>query len=266
MADRKISELTALSSANLQDIDLLPIVDFDTTNSDSSPANASKQTKSITIGDLKTSIFSSPTFTGNPTSSTAPTNANHLTNKTYVDTEISTVIGTAGDALNTLGELSDALNDDENFASTIATSLGEKAPLANPSFTGNVGIGTSTPDSLLHLDGGSNNVEMILETHNNGVGRISFGDDSDNDIGQIAYTHANNALTIKTNATDAITIDSSQNTTFTGKVESTSSVARPIQNNEGNDTPIRAIERLTQAQYDALTGDEPRANTLYIIV
>ena len=62
MAYRKISELTALSSANLQDADLLPIVDFDITNSDSSPANTSKQTKSITIGDLKTSIFTNPTF------------------------------------------------------------------------------------------------------------------------------------------------------------------------------------------------------------
>ena len=62
MADKKISELTALSSANLQDADLLPIVDFDITNSDSSPANTSKQTKSITIGDLKTSIFTNSTF------------------------------------------------------------------------------------------------------------------------------------------------------------------------------------------------------------
>ena len=67
MADKKISELTALSSANLQDADLLPIVDFDITNTDNSPTNAIKQTKSITIGDLKTSIFSSPTFTGTVT-------------------------------------------------------------------------------------------------------------------------------------------------------------------------------------------------------
>lgn len=56
--------------------------------------------------------------------------------ETYVGTQISTLIGTAGTALNTLGELSDALNDDANFASTVTTSIGLKAPIASPSFTG----------------------------------------------------------------------------------------------------------------------------------
>ena len=44
MADRKISELTALSSANLQDVDLLPIVDFDTNNDGDT---TDKETKSV---------------------------------------------------------------------------------------------------------------------------------------------------------------------------------------------------------------------------
>lgn len=51
--------------------------------------------------------------------------------KSEVDAKVSTAItdlvGTAGAALNTLGELSDALNDDANFASTVTTALSTKA-------------------------------------------------------------------------------------------------------------------------------------------
>jgi len=39
-------------------------------------------------------------------------------------------------ALNTLDELAAALGDDANFASTVTTSLGLKAPIASPTFTG----------------------------------------------------------------------------------------------------------------------------------
>jgi hypothetical protein len=44
-----------------------------------------------------------------------------------VATAISDLVGTAGSALNTLGELSDALADDANYAATITTALGTKA-------------------------------------------------------------------------------------------------------------------------------------------
>ena len=46
--------------------------------------------------------------------------------KTYVDNKISEVIGGAPELLNTLDELSEALNDDENFATTVANQIAEK--------------------------------------------------------------------------------------------------------------------------------------------
>lgn len=61
--------------------------------------------------------------------------------ETYVGTQITTLIGTAGAALNTLGELSDALNDDANFASTVTTALGLKAPSSGATLSNVVGIG-----------------------------------------------------------------------------------------------------------------------------
>ena len=54
----------------------------------------------------------------------------------YVDTAVANLVDSAPESLNTLNELSAALNDDANFATTITTSIGLKAPLASPTFTG----------------------------------------------------------------------------------------------------------------------------------
>lgn len=74
-----------------------------------------------------------------------------------VDARIAAVIGTAPAALDTLGELSDALADDANFAASVTASMATKAPLNSPGFTGtptgitkaHVGLGSvdNTPDT-----------------------------------------------------------------------------------------------------------------------
>ena len=81
--------------------------------------------------------LASPSLTGVPLAPTAAagTNNTQIATTAYTDAAITAVIGTAGAALNTLGELSDALNDDASFATSIATSLSFKAPLQSPTFT-----------------------------------------------------------------------------------------------------------------------------------
>ena len=59
-----------------------------------------------------------------------------LANKSYVDTQVTALVDSAPSTLNTLNELAAALNDDANFATTVTTSLGLKAPLASPALTG----------------------------------------------------------------------------------------------------------------------------------
>lgn len=59
-----------------------------------------------------------------------------LANKSYVDTEVANIVNSAPATLDTLDELAAALNDDANFAATVTTSLGLKAPLASPALTG----------------------------------------------------------------------------------------------------------------------------------
>ena len=64
--------------------------------------------------------------------------------------QVNAVIAAAPAALNTLDELAAALGDDANFASTVTTSLGTKAPLASPTFTGTV---TVAADGIAFSDG-----------------------------------------------------------------------------------------------------------------
>ena len=60
---------------------------------------------------------------------------------------IATVIDAAPESLNTLNELAAALGDDENYAATTTTAIGLKAPIASPTFTGDIGM----PDESIDL-------------------------------------------------------------------------------------------------------------------
>ena len=64
-------------------------------------------------------------------SSSDITDIDDYATKQYVDNSISDLVDNAPDALNTLNELSAALNDDSNFASTVTTALATKANSAD---------------------------------------------------------------------------------------------------------------------------------------
>ena len=80
------------------------------------------------------------TIAGDLSVATAPTAGAHVTNKTYVDTQVANVVDSAPAALNTLNELAAALGDDASFATTTATTIGEKlAKASNLSDLANTG-------------------------------------------------------------------------------------------------------------------------------
>jgi len=58
----------------------------------------------------------------------------------------------APDLLNTLNEIAAAINDDQNYTTTITTALGTKAPLASPAFTGTVTGIDKTMVGLANVD------------------------------------------------------------------------------------------------------------------
>ena len=151
-----------------------------------------------------------------------PSASSDAATKGYVDTSVAAVIDAAPAALDTLNELAAALGDDPNFATTVTNSIALKAPLASPSFTGNVSIGNTVASSM---DGGANNLVigsgsgtegMTIYSGTSNSGTIYFADGASGDDrfrGQINYAHSDNSLNFRTNAssTPNMTLDSSGN-------------------------------------------------------
>ena len=75
---------------------------------------------------------------------------------------------------------------------------------------GRLGIGTTSPSSLLELSG-SGNATLIVNTGNNSGdnSQIAFGDSADADVGFINYDHGTNAMQFKVNASERARINSS---------------------------------------------------------
>ena len=87
-------------------------------------------------------------------------------------------------------------------------------------FSGNVGIGTTSPNYLLDVEkSGANarlfntagSTELFLQCASGYVSSINFGDTSDNNAGRIIYREYDHAMTFTTNTSEAMFIDSSQN-------------------------------------------------------
>ena len=76
--------------------------------------------------------------------------AGYATNQ-YVDTKVSDLVNSAPETLDTLKELSDALGGDANFATTVATQIGNKQDKLTAgngiTITGNVISSTATGPS-----------------------------------------------------------------------------------------------------------------------
>jgi hypothetical protein len=95
--------------------------------------------------------LASPALTGTPSAPTAAalTNTTQLATTAFVVAAVAALVASSPATLDTLNELALALGSDPNFATTIATALGLKAPLASPALTGTptaptAGAGTNT--------------------------------------------------------------------------------------------------------------------------
>jgi hypothetical protein len=118
--------------------------------------------------------------------------------ETYVGTAISNLVDAAPATLNTLNELAAALGDDANYASTISTALGLKAPLASPTFTGTVTIPSGASISgfaPLASPTFTGTVAGVTSTHV-GLGNV----DNTSDANKPVSTATQTALDLKLNS------------------------------------------------------------------
>lgn len=168
-------------------------------------------TAGTTTTQLATTAFvqgekASPTFTGTPLAptATAGTNTTQIATTEFVTTAVGNLIANAPAALNTLDELAAALADDENYAATITTALGTKAPLANPTFTGTVSGITATMVGLGNVTNESKATMFASPTFTGTtVAPTPTGGDSSTKIATTAYvqTAGYNSQGVKTVST-----------------------------------------------------------------
>ena len=122
--------------------------------------------------------------------------------------QVNAVIASAPAALNTLDELAAALGDDAHFATSVTTSLGLKAPLASPTFTGTVTVAAA---GVAFTDGTQTKAGVpslttigteISAAYNLSTGGLALRD-------QLIPVAGTRAITIPTNATTAFPIGTS---------------------------------------------------------
>ena len=97
------------------------------------------------------SITNNIDLRGVPTASTpsASTNTTQLATTAFVKTNITNLIDSAPEALDTLNELALAINNDESFASTVTTALAGKVAKAGDTMTGFLTL-HANPSSNMH--------------------------------------------------------------------------------------------------------------------
>lgn len=108
--------------------------------------------------DSKKAPLSSPTLTGTPKAPTASagTNTTQIATTAFVQNAVANLVDSAPETMNTLDELSQALGDDPNFATTVANQIGTKANSSDlTAHTGN----KTNPHSVTKSQVGLGNVE-----------------------------------------------------------------------------------------------------------
>ena len=107
------------------------------------PLTGGTMAGAIAMGTNKITGLGTPSATGDAAT------------KGYVDTEVANLVDSSPSALNTLNELAAAINDDENFSTTVTNSIAGKLPLSGGQMTGNITFsGSQTVDGRdLSADG-----------------------------------------------------------------------------------------------------------------
>jgi len=332
MADAKISELNALTGANLQGVDLLPIVDSDANNDGTL---TDKETKSISITELRKNIISVTDSGGDGSlsyDSSGGTGVITYTGPSASDTRAHFSGGTGVDISSGSISIGQSVATDANVQFNQITVSGNIVPNDNETLD----IGTSSlrfrdlylsgdtldlggtkvnknTDGDIEIRDSSNNFKKVkaseieLEDAQDASNKVVIRMDSsgtpeltkvnktsgaavETDVKFTTLTVAKNvtAGTAPTNDnhltnksyvdTQISTFAGSSNITtvgtltslaISGEISSTSTVSRPVQNDETDTTPIRNIRRMTQSDYDTLANASPTGiddNTLYIIV
>lgn len=130
-----------------------------------------------------------------PTKTSDITNDSGFTTETYVNTKVAGIVNSAPETLDTLNELAEALGNDPNFATTMATELGKKVDKVTGKGLSTHDYTTAEKDKLGGIEANANNYSLPVATSSTlgGVksgtditvdasGNVSVNDDSHNHV------------------------------------------------------------------------------------
>ena len=75
--------------------------------------------------------------------------------------------------------------------------------------SGNLGLGTSSPDYNLQIEDTSSNISLALTSSTSGFSRVIFGDSGSATIGAVTYRNSDNSMAFEANGSERMRIDGS---------------------------------------------------------
>jgi hypothetical protein len=120
------------------------------------------------------------------------------------------------------GSTNDVTIKNDADATVLSIPTGTKGIVVNSGDSGSAGHASADELVVEASDHGG----ISILTPNNKYGTIFFGDPEDTDVGKIQYSHSANQLEVVTNATAALTIDSSQDAIFASDISVPGTITR----------------------------------------
>ncbi|MFH2432177.1 prophage tail fiber N-terminal domain-containing protein [Citrobacter freundii] len=170
---RDIAESLKLGDASTTQKGLVQLSSDDDSDSEALAATPKAVKKVKDLTNLKAPL-DSPDLVGTPTAPTPPLSVSNkqIANTEYVQAAVAALVGSSPEALDTLAELANALNNDPNFATTVLNALAGKQPL-HEVLTSLSGL-NSAANKLAYFNG-RNSMTLANLT---AVGRVLIGQES----------------------------------------------------------------------------------------
>jgi hypothetical protein len=161
----------------------------------------------------------SPNFSGIPTVPTANsgTNNSQIANTEFVRNEISSLVNSAPTTLDTLNELALALGNDPNFATTIASGLGQKANLVHTHNTSDITNFNSSVSGLLPITSISGGTNISIVPSGTIFTINASGLQPSGNYSLVGHTHTSSDITDFNSSTSGI-INSTLSTAISGGI------------------------------------------------
>jgi hypothetical protein len=169
--------------------------------------------------------------------------------QTYVNTAISNLVDAAPATLDTLNELAAALGDDPNFATTVATSIGNKVAKAGDTMTGNLNWGATNLGLTWDMNTDSAYIKFFNTGNSDTDSRLEYGTSDDgNEYHRWVISNVER-MNLKT---AGLTVTG--NVTCTGTFTETSS-RRFKENIVDLEPTSEKVEKLRPVQYNKVDND-----------